>query len=744
MSGLGSTPRSGPAKTWLTAPHTSQIIAAMRGPHPRERFPSRGPACDRTAIIEGGILLVAYVMFTVWWLWPLPTVWRDHSAYFGAEYEVVVGDYYLAVWLVSWDTHALFTAPWHLFNANIFYPSRMALGYSEHLLGYVPLFAPVYAVTSNPVFAANVLIFSTYPLCAIAMYVLMRRWTASPAAALAGFVYAFVVFRYRSLDHFYMLGTFYFPLILLLTDRWFESARKRHAVLLAAALALQSLSSLYLTYALAVVYTPWLLIELWHWRARLDRRRIVGLATVAGVVGAVLIGASIPYLVLRQSGVIPSYTDDGTETPVGLVPYFANEAVWRYLTKQGVGSLGYSIALIGLAPPWRGHRRLVLVGLLLSLLGTLLAFGPGIQVGPEVYWSPFRWLQQWVPGFTSVRQPVRFVIVTQLGLAILIGLGMNHLVRRLRSVGWLVVTTIAVMVIWTFGPIGPIPMRRDLTEDRVPSAYRWLGAHADGRALLELPGRGFVGSGRRMYLSTYHWLPLVDGYGGYPLPTAAYIHSLAEGLPSEAALQELVDWVDIGWILVHRDEMPEASAAHWDAPLPPGLESIDSWGNDLLVRVTRPPVNNRRNLLLSTTRTIAGAPLGPLGEHCPGRIRVKGLPPMPWPLLTPVSLTFEITNDGADTWPGFAMYPRHLVRVEMRVQNGQGAPALRSEVPLPKDVGPGETVEVSVPMTTPLTPGIYTAVVELKQTGDAPLAACGVQPLRLAALIGTATGRRRQ
>jgi len=70
-------------------------------------------------LLEVLLLLVAYAGFTVWWLWPLPLGWRTHSAYFGAEYGPSVADFYLIVWALAWNAHALTVLPYRPFHANI-------------------------------------------------------------------------------------------------------------------------------------------------------------------------------------------------------------------------------------------------------------------------------------------------------------------------------------------------------------------------------------------------------------------------------------------------------------------------------------------------------------------------------------------------------------------------------------------------------------------------------------------------
>ena len=62
----------------------------------------------------------------------------------------------LLMWVLAWDAHAFARQPLSLFDANIFYPQRRALAYSENLIGIAVFAAPVLWRTGNPVLALNV------------------------------------------------------------------------------------------------------------------------------------------------------------------------------------------------------------------------------------------------------------------------------------------------------------------------------------------------------------------------------------------------------------------------------------------------------------------------------------------------------------------------------------------------------------------------------------------------------------
>ncbi|HYC23892.1 MAG TPA: hypothetical protein VEI94_14370 [Candidatus Bathyarchaeia archaeon] len=699
---------------------------------------SRNPALD-LGFTEVAAVLAGSAALAVWWLWPLPSAWRNQAAHFHADFAPSLGDFYLIVWALAWDSHALVTAPWRLFHANIFYPSDMSLAYSEHFFGYVPIFAPTYLATGNPILATNLLIFLSYPLCAGAMYCLVRRWTGRPAAVASAFFFAFCGWRYLHVAHLHMLGVQYFPLCILFTERWLEGGRAADAVWLGASLVLQMLSSIYLAYALLLLYAPYLALALWLWRRSLDRRRLIGVGVACGAAAVVTVLFSLPYWKLRSLGVVPDYAAD--MPPFSLLPSVTARGARDYLQSQGVGTIGYLLALIAILPPWSRRRWPVFIGVMAVVLGMVAALGPRILARGGSIWSPYSLLVDWVPGFSAVREPGRFVVTAQFGFALLAGLGIARLVDLCGSaLGWPAAAIAIGAALWLQPPLPALPLRQEITRADLPPAYRWLAQNGAGRALLEFPAGDFVVAAQRMYLSTFHWLPIVEGYSGYPLATARYLYSLAAPLPDSRALQALVDWADIGWILVHSDHLASDDQRNaWRSASIDGLEPIGAWGDDLLFRVTRPPVDDRRARLLSTTLTPGGTPLAPL-VSCRGAIQVTSRQSSRWPPASLQSLDLEVRNQGDKPWPAFGLYPRHLVQLEARLRGRDGVPVRSAKASFSADIQPGESAPASVALHAPLRPGDYTLEVALVQNGDGSLERCGVAPLRLK--VQVSAGRR--
>src|SRR5262249_43183341 len=98
----------------------------------------------------------------------------------------------LFLWTLSWDVHALGSRPLELFDANIFFPERHTLAYSEHLLGSALLGAPWLLGSGSSLLAMNVVVLLSCVLSGCGAYLLARRLGLGAAGALAaGVIFAF-------------------------------------------------------------------------------------------------------------------------------------------------------------------------------------------------------------------------------------------------------------------------------------------------------------------------------------------------------------------------------------------------------------------------------------------------------------------------------------------------------------------------------------------------------------------------
>ncbi len=94
------------------------------------------------------------------------------------------GDGKLSIWNVAWVARALVADPRHVFDANIFYPHRGTLAYSENNLGAGVLAIPAYWLTRNPYAALNSAMLLGFILSAAGAYYLVRYLTRDRRAAI--------------------------------------------------------------------------------------------------------------------------------------------------------------------------------------------------------------------------------------------------------------------------------------------------------------------------------------------------------------------------------------------------------------------------------------------------------------------------------------------------------------------------------------------------------------------------------
>jgi hypothetical protein len=361
--------------------------AAAAGAREVDRRRHAAPRMTAAArrVLEQAAIVAAFALATAWVLWPLPrhpaTRLLDASAFYGKRDWLFAPDVSLVQWILGWDTHALTTAPWRLFDANIFHPAPRTLALSEHLLGYWPLFAPVYLATGNPALAYNATLLASFALSGMAMCILVRHWTGNLAAGLlAGIVYAFAPWRLEQLGHLQLLGLYAAPLVLLAWDHVLASGRRGALVLLAGAFLVQCLCSYYLAYATFALTAAYALATLPGARVA----RIAGGALALAVAAGLFALVSLPYFWVRETGVLADVSP-AAQAALGAPSW--RHFVWPLGGNMGMrpyqGRVALLLAAFALVPiaTWRRTARpqvAVVVGLALTaVLGYLLALGSG-------------------------------------------------------------------------------------------------------------------------------------------------------------------------------------------------------------------------------------------------------------------------------------------------------------------------------------------------------------------------------
>jgi len=674
----------------------------------------------------------AYAALAVWLLAPVfdhPTDTLANPA--GAASLFWQADVNLIVWVMAWDWHALTTAPTRLFDANIFHPAPLALAGSEHMLGHAPIFGPIYALSGNPVLAYQINLLLAFALSGTAMYLLVRHWGGLRGAALfAGFVYAFHPLRAEGIAHAHLLADQYLPLGLLFLDRTLVEEKLRFALACGLCLLLEALCSYYLLYMTLTAVGGYLLGMLWVRKGRVPLRGAFLLGVAALAAGAVIVVLTLPYLKLKHAGLIPR-----AQIERELIKASAgwHDYVWprRWaipgsdIGRVYVGALPLACAVIAL---WKARQRAgfspswaIPASLGLTAVGYLMAAGPSVQVAGWTVPLPYSLMERWVPGFASMRVPIRFGLVVMCGIAALAGVGCSRLLLWLKRRGTaalvtaLVPATLIAGTAWDYnvGSQG-IVVRRMLTGRNVPAVYDQL-ANSPAGPVLELPAAQLREASspalqsQYMVYSTVHWHPLLNGYSGYAPPSYALLMSLAHSLPDTHAVKLLQRLSGLRYVVVHLGLLPPYERPLWAHP--PGLRSLGEFrgakGADLLFEVGQAEAADLIPRLLDEREratTLEGTPLRPLA---PEEEKAEFQPVAKLAAVAPQAMSYlvdvRVRNSGSETWPALAISDNHTVMLATRWERPDGVEIATDTAAarLPYDVPPGATVRVNEAINVP-------------------------------------------
>ena len=668
------------------------------------------------------------------------------------------------VWVIGWVAHALVRQPMHLFAAPFNYPAPAQLAGMDWFASSHLVSAPVYWLTGNPVLAANVLGFVSYPLAATAMACLLVALGCGPLVAwVGGFIFAtgplrlpfnLVLFEYQNL---------FLPLAVLALVRLRDRPDGRRALAFGLAYTAGVFSAYYTAAMLTGVVGLWTACELV--RPAAGRARFAGLAALAVTVAlALLVVASAPYLARESSGAglrleraTPFSTATIGKIAAGLRANLQPSSL-RWLFD---GRLEAVLGVCALVAAWtdRDLRRAVVGGLAITLTVLVVRLG---------WWEVAGWMPESLRFF---REPGRLAVVVGFGTALLVAIGLEAIRRRLPvPIGALGVIVVAVAIVLARGPaFGTFPQHRELAVTDHASVYAAVGAAVAKQphgALLELPRDGSVSRSDTLYDgqagrssfepaamlgSLIHHVPLVNGYTAYHPPHRQLVLESIARLPAADALQDLVDMTHLGFLLLR-------PAAYWADPALrtammriPGTRPLlarDGW---VLLDVERTPRHPEWfTAIAAGTRpdqTALGTPLAALGaEAAVARVDASALPArMPPHALHVLDVT--VHNEGTATWP-VAAPPRppltgkqpaqrdltvplvvHLV-TEWRQLPDDGRTGRSQDAALLRDVPAGESVGQRVWIVTPEQGGDYELVVRVVQTGGAAFDAPGNTPFR--------------
>ena len=256
----------------------------MRGKRVAESAPTRRRNNLRESLLASLFFLAATVVFT----WPIaPRATTGLADLWDAK---------LNAWILHWDCHQFFRDPLHLFDANIFYPSRYSLAFSENLFGAALFAFPLYAMGLSTLTVYNVVFLLGMFLSGMAAWALARNVTGDPiASAVAGLVFAFCPWRIAQIPHIQFQWGAFLAFSLLFLLRYLDTGRRRDLVFFGICLAWNALCNVHYALFSGFLIGATLLYEGLAAEGEVFRARLLGVAAAIFCAAIVLIPFLLPY-----------------------------------------------------------------------------------------------------------------------------------------------------------------------------------------------------------------------------------------------------------------------------------------------------------------------------------------------------------------------------------------------------------------------------------------------------------------
>ena len=582
---------------------------------------------------------VLFFVLTVGMTWPLMTRLSTHVT-LGQQPAMTVP--YFNLWTLAWNHHWLSGEVPNYWDANIYFPHQRTLAFSEPQLLTSALTYPFTLLGGNTVLAYNIALLGFLFGAGISAYALCW-WLLEPAdgdlkngsstftasrryrwisAVTSGILYAFNFYMFREVGVLQLLATLFLPITFLGMHRFFRYYKWSDALLFSIGFLGSWCTCAYYGLFLSV-FVPCFAIRL----AKRDLWQKKTLMKITGVLILILI-----CLIPLGYGMWTAKTAMSLDRPEILIQNFSaliknylklpshtlfyggilKIPLGRSLFLGGILLFLASLGMIGILEAKEKKTGIVnqhsqpllqqygvfylcmaLLGLLLSL-GMALAPRTSMDLGGYqflVWLSPYNLLYNFVPGFSSIRSPDRFIVFCILFLSILAGYGMFQLSQHIRP-RWkrIVVPILVAAMIFELWPLPLRLVKVPRTVEELPPIYEHLRSIPNHSRLLELPmsvaytEQGVESEARYMYFSSFHWASLVNGYSGFLPQSTEKLAEMMQKSGPQVILPALKEF-NVQYILAHVDELSEDEVTQLKQLEAEGLKLHFREGNDLLYEV---------------------------------------------------------------------------------------------------------------------------------------------------------------
>ena len=520
---------------------------------------------------------------------------------------ILPGDSFFSAWTIGWNLHALATDPANFWNANIFFPTKGTLAFSDGLFVQTAMAIPFFALTKSLIFSNNVLILTSYFIAAWSAYLLAFYYTKKHIPSfLAGLIFGFASYRIVSPGHFQNLHIFWMPLAILFLQKYLDIGKRKYLIFFTLIFSGQMLSAWYSGYFLALFALFFIAYNFSAAREKIKKDYKDFL--LAGLIIFILVAPFAYPLIklnMKKSGAnysLDAVADGSADFGGYLIPPpFTLPGQWfqkNIFTKK---EWGENMHFIGFVPLFavllyfylKRKRRIdpfseskIKFWLWSAAFFTVLSFGPFL------WWRdtltkirlPYYFIYRFAPITHFMRTPSRMNILVLLSLAITSALVFSQIKIKNKILAALAIVFASIFLLFESHDIF---LAKALVKKGICSPiFEEIKSNPDIKALAVLPIPPNAGETSEYMLDSacFGYKPLFNGFSGYfPKKYDKNAKTIA-GFPSGESLAKMKK-LGIAHALVYLEKLPEREKMLKEIKQNEKIEIIRENNNFLLVEL---------------------------------------------------------------------------------------------------------------------------------------------------------------
>ena len=488
---------------------------------------------------------------------------------------------YLLSYILNWNIHALTHFPSRIFQMPIFYPYQNALAFSDPLFTSSILALPFVKIFNQPFLAYNFNLILSFILNGFFTYLIIYQLTKNWWAGLvSGVLFSFSIGKIDSLAHLQILTTYWIPLGIYFFLQFVNKKLNKYALLTALCFILQILNTIFLGYV--YIFTLAIFALTYFFKKKITRKQLLKLFQYIFSALVLIAIIFIPYLKVSSRWRYTRSLEDiwaGSSyfleylypTSHSRLETLAHKIIikqpWPSYLGAAVSILGF-ISLIYLIKNSKKlfKKSFILASLITVVSGLLMSFGPYFQIIKQkpLFSIPLPYLIAFylIPGFKSMRVPQRWSHLVLLGLALLSGIVLSKLARKIKP-GYFKILTVFIIFTVIVEIRLPLFKTNVLAKSAIPQVYQWLKDQPSS-VVLELPVQTWIMPLADLEIQRLHYHSFlfqsnhqfINGSSGFEPPDWTKDMSILRTLPSDSAIEKLKQ-LKVELLIVHYQEMEQ-------------------------------------------------------------------------------------------------------------------------------------------------------------------------------------------